>query len=326
MSFYIVSAPGIRLPSVLFACVSMALPSVSVACSSCGCTLNSDWASQGYTASSGIRIGVRYDYFDQTQLRSGTQSASASSFTAPSEQEVQRETTNHNTTLNLDYAFSRTWGVDLQLPYFDRPHSTVAEGDTEISTSSAHGLGDVRILARYQGFAPDLTWGVQFGLKLPTGGIDQNFAGGPRAGELLDRGLQLGTGTTDLLVGVYNFGGLGGHFSYFAQALLQKPVNFRTDFRPGTGLNVNFGVRYRQSAPLVPVLQFNVRVEGRERGSQADIKNSGATLAYVSPGLIFHFGSRLEGFTFLQVPMYQRVNGLQLEPTHFISAGFSYRY
>ena len=50
-----------------------------MACSACGCTLNSDWASQGLAASGGWRFDLRDDYFDQTQLRSGTDAVSRSS-------------------------------------------------------------------------------------------------------------------------------------------------------------------------------------------------------------------------------------------------------
>ena len=43
-------------------------------CSACGCTLSSDWASQGLAATGGWRADFRFDYFNQDQLRSGTDS------------------------------------------------------------------------------------------------------------------------------------------------------------------------------------------------------------------------------------------------------------
>ncbi len=301
---------------------------LSRACSSCGCTLNSDWSSQGYTTHAGVHLDLRYDYFDQDQLRSGTHSVERAALTLPNEQEVQQRTLNHNATLGLDWSPARTWGVNLQVPFYDRPHDTIAAGDTEVSSSASRGLGDVRLLLRYQGFQPDLSVGVQFGVKLPTGRINDRFQSGPQAGETVDRGLQPGTGSTDLLVGAYTVGSLGGGYAYFANALWQQPVADQQGFRPGAGANLTVGVRYTRALPLgiVPQLQLNARIENRESGINADVPNSGATLVYLSPGAGFRLLGRLDGFAFLQVPVYQRVNGLQLEPRIIGSVGLRYRF
>lgn len=301
---------------------------LALGCSSCGCTLNSDWSSQGYTTAAGWHIDTRYDYFDQSQLRSGTRGVSRSDITLPAEQEIQNDTINRNFTVGVDYSPSREWGVSLLIPWFDRPHSTYDEGETELSSSHSRGLGDVRIIGRYQGFQPDLSIGVQFGLKLPTGRIGDTFDSGPLAGETVDRGLQLGTGTTDLLLGVYSVRALGASFAWFGNLMLQQPLNSREQFKPGAGLNLTLGLRYTGVLPadLSPQLQLNVRAEKRESGANADVENSGATLAYLSPGVGFKFTQRLDGFAFVQVPVYQRVNGLQLQPRFFSSVGFRYRF
>jgi len=99
-------------------------------------------------------------------------------------------------------------------------------------------------------------------------------------------------------------------------------------FRPGNGANVTAGLRYTGALPggIVPQLQFNARIEGRESGVNADSANSGATLAYLSPGLGFRVAGHVDGFAFVQLPVYQRVNGLQLEPRWLGSAGFRYRF
>lgn len=299
--------------------------SPALACSSCGCTLNSDWSSQGYTVGSGFRVDLRYDFFEQDDLRSGTDSVSPRSIPLPSDDEVQHLTTNRNVALGVDYAPNRNWGINVQLPYFDRTHSTFAEGDTALSYSRSNGVGDARVVGRFQGFSPDLSWGLLFGVKLPTGRTDVNFYAGPQAGELLDRGLQPGTGTTDALLGVYNFGNWGQSLSYFAQALIQQPLNAHDDFRPGAGVNITAGLRYTEWGAFTPQIQFNLRAEKRERGSEADIENSGATLAYLSPGFSYHFASKWDVFGFVQFPVYQRVNGLQLEPDRLFSIGLQYR-
>jgi hypothetical protein len=58
------------------------------------------------------------------------------------------------------------------------------------------------------GLADEHNFGVQFGVKLPTRSIKQNFSGGSVAGVPLGRGLQPGTGTTDAFLGAFKFGSL----------------------------------------------------------------------------------------------------------------------
>ena len=293
----------------------------ALACSACGCTLNSDWASQGFAASGGWRVDLRYDFFEQDQLRSGTDKVSRSSIAFPFDDEVQKYTINRNTTLSFDYTPNKDFGLNVAVPWYDRGHATVAEGDTEISTSQDTGIGDVRIVGRWSGFAAQRSSGILFGLKLPTGNFNDRFESGPQAGEIVDRGLQLGTGTVDAILGAYNFGMLAPTWGYFAQAQITQPLDSRDGFKPGTGANVNLGLRYTGFEQIEPQLQLNARVEKREQGINADVENSGATLVYLSPGVTWNVNRHLSAFGFVQVPVYQRVNGLQLEATQFVSVG-----
>jgi len=298
--------------------------STTFACSACGCTLNSDWGSQGFAASTGLRMDLRFDYFDQDQLRSGTSSVARDSLTFPNDSEVQQSTVNRNYSLGLDYSFNKQWGINIQLPWSDRSHSTIAEGDTGVSTSHDNGIGDLRILGRYQGFDAQQSTGIEFGIKLPTGRFNDTFDTGPQQGAIVDRGLQLGTGTTDLLLGVYNFGAIAQDWGYFASALINQPLTSREDFKPSAGINLNGGLRYTASSTFVPQLQINARIEKREQGANADVDNSGASLVYLSPGMTWNLSRRFSAYAFMQVPLYQRVNGLQIEATQFVSVGLHY--
>ena len=111
----------------------------------------------------------------------------------PNEEEIQQTTINRNTALGIDYSPQLDWGVNLQLPYYDRYHTTIAEGDTAISTSHTKSIGDVRLVGRYLGLADDRSVGLQLGVKLATGSFDNVFIAGPQQGQALDRGLQPGT-------------------------------------------------------------------------------------------------------------------------------------
>jgi hypothetical protein len=313
-------------PLVLAGAAAACLPSLARACSSCGCTLNADWTSQGFKNAGGLSVDLRYDDFNQNDLRTGTGRVDRAAITFPADQEIQQTTINRNTTLSIDYGINADWGVSVQLPYLQRYHTTIVDGDTDISQSRSSSLGDLRVMGRYQGFSPEHDWGVQFGLKLATGSTDVNFNGGPQEGQPLDRGLQPGTGSTDLLLGVYKFGPVNESLDYFAQALLQVPLTSKDEFKPGVGANLTAGIRYVTGGMVVPHLQINVRTERRESGANADIPNAGATLAYLSPGATVTLTDKLKVYGFIQVPFYQRVNGYQLEPKYSVSVGLHYDF
>ncbi len=314
-------------PKLLLSLAALAGASTtSFACSVCGCSLSSDWGLQGFAETPGLQLNLRYEYFDQTDLRAGTHTVDRAALTFPHDEEIQQSTTNHNVWLGLDYVVDAKWAVSFQLPHHDRDHTTIAEGDTDISTSRASGLGDVRLLARYQKSGPTQSYGFQFGLKLPTGRFDQNFAEGPQAGELLDRGLQLGTGTTNLILGASWFARPAVALGCFVQAQLDQPLAARDGFLPSASLQLSGGVRWLNSSTFTPQLQLNIKTESREQGANADTTNSGGALAYLSPGLTVELGRKASAFAFVQLPVYQRVNGLQLQPHWLLSTGVSWHW
>ncbi|OIQ99345.1 hypothetical protein GALL_185820 [mine drainage metagenome] len=307
------------------ALLSIAYSTPSFACSSCGCTLNSDWTTQGYASGEGTRVDIRFDYFKQTDYRHGTNSVSRNDVQAAGV-EVQDTTINRNLTLNLDHGFNQDWAINVQVPMYSRSHGTYGgayPATDEYLTSSSKGIGDIRVTGRYQGLTADHSSGLTFGLKLPTGETNDTFNDGTTQ---VDRGLQLGTGTTDLLLGGYHFGNINRNWDYFTQATVQIALNTHRDFRPGNGLNASAGVRYMGFETIIPQLQLNARIEKRESGAQADIPNSGATLLYISPGVTMPINKQMQAFGFLQVPLYQRVNGYQIEPEVLLSAGMRYSF
>ena len=313
--------------SILFLAALGGLTRAALACSECGCSLSSDWAALGFNSTAGLQAGFRFEYYEQADLRSGPGRVGRAALAFPNDREIQQRTLNRNTWLELNYATGPSWSVALQVPYHDRFHTTIVDGDTDISTSQANGLGDVRLLVRYQlDRAASHSWSVQFGLKLPTGRFDQTFAEGPQAGELLDRALQLGTGTTNLLAGLSWFARPAVNLGSFAQLSLDLPLAARAGFLPSTSINLSGGVRWLNPSRFAPQLQLNVKLENREHGAGADTANSGSAMAYLSPGVTAELGRGSTAFVFVQLPVYQHVNGLQLEPRWLLSLGFRHSF
>lgn len=120
---------------------------------------------------------------------------------------------------------------------------------------------------------------------------------------------------------MYTFGYLSESVGYFGQAMALVALDARDGFRPGSATNANIGLRQSDAGILTPQVQLNLHGEQRENGAFADVPNSGATLAYLSPGLGLKLGRRLKAFVFVQLPVYERVNGVQIEPGRLWSAG-----
>ena len=296
-----------------------------LACSSCGCTLTSDWLSQGLVALPGTTIDLRYDFVPQTELRGGRAVIDRSVLALPNNREIERYTDNHYLTATIDRQFDAVWGVNVQVPFIYRPHGTTSPGDVEQSYSRTSGLGDVRVTGRWQGFAGPGITGVQFGLKLPTGPFGENFRSGPSVGTPVDRGLQPGTGALDAIIGAYHFGRLMDDVDFVLQAQAQVPLNGRDLFRPGLAGTASAGFHYTGWHGITPQLQFNLRLAEQDHGLNSDRENSGGELLYAAPGLTAKVGARAAVFGFVQLPLYERVIGYQLAPRYSLSMGVHYR-
>ncbi|OIQ84754.1 hypothetical protein GALL_334320 [mine drainage metagenome] len=330
----------LRLPaSIALMGLAFLTPLVAHACASCGCILSSDWENLEFSTSSGIKLDVRYDYLNQDQLRSGTSTISgntASRIVNPNgNQEVEKYTRNNYLTVALDYSTNPDWGVNVQLPYIDRSHGTLGTQSNGVTpgpgggqyNSSTSSIGDIKVIGRYQGFTPQHNFGVLFGLKLPTGSHTETGISADPADPgtvAIDRGLQPGTGTTDAILGAYYLDAFNKDWGYFTQAMVQKSLNYRDQYRPGGSFNLNLGLRYLDFDTITPQLQMNARMANRDSGAQADGISTGGTLVYLSPGATVRVSKELKLYGFVQLPIFQNVMGVQVAPRWTASVGANY--
>ena len=256
-----------------------------------------------------------YTFIDQNQLRGGTGRISSSE--VPAGQELEAFTRSDIFTLDLNYVFNADWSLMLQLPYLVRDHATWGEDHQSYDTSATSSIGDLNLIASYQGFTAKHNFGVKIGLSLPTGPYDETF----RSGDALDRGLQPGTGTTGLFVGMYYHDKLAADWGYFGQTTLHVALNERDNYKPGASQDYSLGLRYTGFARVTPQFQVNARIAGRDQGDQADSYDSGGSLVYLSPGVTIELTKKIDTYVFVQVPVYQNLYGYQLAPSWILSAG-----
>jgi hypothetical protein len=313
------------------------------ACAACGETLSKDWGTQGIGTHPGFSADLSYSYVNQNQQRLGTGTASPASISARNVllQEIEDYTTTRTTMASLNYS-SDDWGVNTQLPFVQRTHGTFGNGGNwptaaSYSSSSDSSIGDVRVIGRYTGFSADKTAGIIAGLKLPSGSANANFNAGAAAGTALDRSLQIGTGSTDLILGGF-FTGTVAEYGWFAQGTVQHAIATKTiaglDYRPGDAYSLNTGIRYAKfGSQFTPMLQLNFihrQPDTPDTGANAGATPpdaltggpaTGGTLVYLAPGASVRIGGGTSVYGFIQLPIYQNVNSLQLSARYTLTIG-----
>jgi hypothetical protein len=301
------------------------------AAGSCGaafCLVNTDWSAQGAPTDERLRLDLRFESIDLDQSRAGSDRIAVGAVARHHDEVV---TKNRNWVANADWSFAPNWGVAVALPYVDRDHIHLHHhrGERLLETWSFREPGDVRVQGRYAmtSIADDASrmhaWGVTFGAKLPTGKHDLRNGEGAEA----ERSLQPGTGTTDILVGAFWHGAapLTG-WSWFTRASAVLPATTRDGYKPGRQLQLDTGLRHALTSTVGLMLQANAQVKGRDAGENAEPDDSGQRAIFLSPGISWNASRDMQLYAFVQAPIHQRVNGVQLTADWSALAGVSLRF
>jgi hypothetical protein len=283
---------------------------------------------QGVWNEPGWRLDLRFEHIDQDQLRAGTRRVAIGE--VPAHHDEVR-TVNRNVFATLDYGLTPEWAVSVIVPYVDRVHDHIHHhhGEDIPEHWSFRDLGDIRVQGRWQVVVDPTSMerasfvGATFGLKLPTGRTD--VANGE--GEVAERSLQPGTGTSDVLLGAYYRQAIpASQSSWFVQWQGQLALDEHDGFRPGSQAGLDFGYRYDVNDRLGLMLQANYRYKARDRGAQAEPEDSGGQFLTLSPGASYALSPQWQVYAYLQLPLWQRVNGVQLTSDWSATAGVSVQF
>jgi len=202
-------------------------PSAALACA-CGCGVFDVGTGAMMPTAEGGQVWFEYDFMNQVNNWSGA----SPSAKANNDDKVLRS---NFFQLGGQYMFNREWGVMGEVPVTDRFFKTTDDGTGDTVKFQHSALGDIHLQGIYSGFSEDMSTGVTFGFKLPTG--DFSFSG-------FDRDTSIGSGSTDLLLGFYHMGGLVDRFDWFTNAQLDQPFLTQDSYRPGTEIDAAIGSYY----------------------------------------------------------------------------------
>jgi hypothetical protein len=272
----------------------------------------------------GGRVFFEYWSGDQTQNYVGSSKASPALNT---DKEINTQWYN----VGFSYNFNRDWGVMVRIPVVNRDLTTTTNiaFPGSLNTFNSKDIGDIEIMGMYTGFFKDMSTGVVFGVKLPSGTFT---APG------LDRDTQIGSGSTDLLLGAFHRGLLTGDnaWQYFSQVMLRQPFLYQSaadpqgffdgnpgvvqTYFPGRQIDGAAGILYNNwyhvlgLDKITPLAQVIISHRDADSGTGSDPFNSGFDRVMLSPGVelakvVDEANNRVvKLYADVEVPVYYRAN------------------
>ena len=286
-------------------------PAAAWACA-CGCGVFEVGPNMLIPMSMGPTLFVEYDFMDQNRDWSGTSSAPAS---ANSDKDIKTSFF----TVGGRYMIGENWGITAQVPVWNRTFKT--DTGSGIASYQYAGLGDIRLTATYSGLSDGMSTNLIVGIKLPTG--DYSTVGP-------DRDTQIGTGSSDILLGLSKTGTLSpeGDWTWYGQILWDKPLLKTAGYIPGSEFDGAVGVAYSGIAignglQMTPYLQAIGSSRIKDGGIDADPPNTGYDRVMLSPGIEIATDN-WKVYGDVEFPVYQYMNGDQLVAHQLFKLAISY--
>jgi len=234
------------------------------------------------------------------------------------------------TLLRLDYTFNDWLAVNAIFSYVGQ-EERIQFNNVDNSTL-AKGFGDIVLMLQYNALKKnDSSLAIAGGVKAPTGAIDRT---NETTGLLLNPDLQPGTGAWDFLavshysqrnflINFLNFRfGLSYRITNEADRFnQQQKYRFGNEFQANTGFNYQIFIRKTQIVPQLVVRYRNTKVD-LTNGFESP--NTGGHWLYLVPGFETYFSSNVGFGVLAELPLYRRLEGIQLTTSYKITASVFY--
>jgi hypothetical protein len=317
--------PMIRLTALtLIMSMIMAFAPARVhACSSC--PSGNTGTSYNFPNGVGGMAWMQYNFESQSQNYSGFNKAPAD---ANHDKLIQTSTM----MAGFQYFFNEKWGFQVLVPSANTLYRYAAhDGDHSGETAEEHAdhaeeghaeehegekvvtkqwwaMGDIRLNAIWTGLSKDQSTGINLGVKLPSGNWTE-----PN----VERSVQVGTGSTDILFGFYHRHRITSDalWSWYSQAQLDAPVISQGGYTPGIAVDVAAGVYYSGlslgKVKIRPIGQAIFTTVGSDSGPNASGQNNGFQQLSLAPGIEFEVHP-VRVYADVAMPVMNNVSGNQL--------------
>jgi hypothetical protein len=287
-------------------------PALALACA-CGCGVFEVGTASLFPQGAGGQVWLQWEYMDQYINWHATQPASGF-------YNNDKYIRTNFMEAGFQYMFNRSWGLMVEVPYWVRDYKGAYTGNNDnIQWHDNNSIGDIRLQAMYTGLSEDMSTGLLMGVKVPTG--DYSFP-------YFDRDTQIGSGSTDLLMGAYKLGTFPQKiwsvpltyrdrpFHWFVQVNYDLPLWEQDQYTPGREVDGAVGTFYdfgnvgvlNELAPMFTMLASD---RTRDTGANADPSDSGYTRFLAAPGGEIRIGA-IRAYADIEFPVFQNERGYQL--------------
>ena len=215
-----------------------------------------------------------------------------------------------------------------RIPYSE--HTLVETLNGEAETTLTSGLADPELYAQFRlwssPFKGDLgrraSISATLGIKTDWGVSDAS-----RAGERLDEHAQPGTGSTDYFAGLSGYYLIDRSSALFASVQSRVPGSNDLDYRYGRIYLANLAYERKLNETVDTVLELNYRHAERDRvdSSGALDGDTGGSVLYLTPRVLFNIGGGVVLRAAVQVPIAKDLYGTQSEKTVY-NLGLTYAF
>jgi hypothetical protein len=322
--------------AITFAALLVSGQPVLASCGSSSCPL--DLHALAAADNSGFVLDLSFQYIHQNMLQHGT---ARGTFGEVVTEHDEISTTNRLTTLQATYRVSPRLQLNAMFPFVSRSHEHIARDNGQLEQWNFDAPGDAALYARYRLFQSEGSthdsWWITGGVKFPTGARHERSGNTNQEAEVT---LQPGSGSTDVSVGAAYQGAVlrntsvGGPMGsvtaipYFGSITYRRNGAGTYGYRHGGELQASVGSEYPLSSKLNALGQVNVRHSSRDGvgSTEENPALTGGTYVYVSPGIRLLLRRGVSGYAYVQLPVYQNVNGLQLTARVNYLAGIQQRF
>lgn len=310
----------IRALTLIMAMIMVYAPARVDACSSC--PSGNTGTSYNFPDGVGGMAWMQYNFESQSQNYSGFNKA-------PADTNHDKLVQTSTMMAGLQYFWNEKWGFQILVPsantlYRYAPHSGDHAGETaeahaeeghaeehqgeKVVTKQWWAMGDIRLNAVWTGLSKDQSTGINLGVKLPSGNWTE-----PN----VERSVQVGTGSTDILFGFYHRHRITSDalWSWYSQAQLDAPVISQGGYTPGIAVDVATGVYYSGLSlgklKIRPIGQAIFTTVGSDSGPNASGQNNGFQQLSLASGIEFEIHP-VRVYADVALPVMNNVSGNQL--------------
>jgi hypothetical protein len=268
-----------------------------------------------------LTFDLTQQYIDQNQPRAGTSDVAVGTIPSP-EDEVR--TISRITTAHAIYQPGGNWSVVTSLPFVSRYHEHIHNSvgnPPETERWSYNGVGDLEtdVTRSFAGGGESPTrFHLTAGVKAPTGVRHVPEFDGDEP----EPPARPGNGAWAAIAGAgaqWSIqakmpGGKYGAIPIRLSVLGHANGRGTERYKVGSELQTNLGMSYPVTRSIEMLLSgdFRVRAKDDPGDTDAEAGHTGGTAAFVSPGVRVQAMAKTAFYGIVQLPVYQRVNGINL--------------